>query len=104
MLAGKDRCGEVLFLLSFGEESYRWFVVLWATTLFYFIRAMFGYAPCPYYTSTWVDHQGMPAAFMVDDWLTAGSTDEQAKKNLATKTSVFVFAGFVMAVDKEEAG
>ena len=70
---------------------------------------MFGYAPCPYYTSTWgaeflrwVNYQNVPAAFMVDDWLTAGPTEEQARKNLAIITAVFVLAGFIMAVDKEE--
>jgi hypothetical protein len=41
---------------------------------------------------------------MVDDWLTAGSTEEQARNNLAIITYVFVLAGFVMAVDKEEVG
>jgi hypothetical protein len=41
---------------------------------------------------------------MVDDWLTAGSTEEEARKNLSIITAVFVLAGFVMAIDKEEVG
>jgi len=108
---GKTDVERYFFCFPLAVESYPWFVVYWASKFFYFIRAMFGYAPCPYYTSTWgaeflrwVNHKGVPAAFMVDDWLTVGSTEEQAKKNLAIITAVFVRAGFIMAVDKEEVG
>ena len=108
---GKTDVERYFFCFPLAVESYPWFVVYWESKFFYFIRAMFGYAPCPYYTSTWgaeflrwVNHKGVPAAFMVDDWLTAGSTEEQAKKNLAIITAVFVRAGFIMAVDKEEVG
>jgi hypothetical protein len=81
---------------------------IFAIKFFCSIRAMFGYAPCPYYNSTWgaeflrwVNCAGVPAAFMVDDWLKSSSTEEQAKRNWATLTSVFVLAGFVLAVNKE---
>ena len=108
---GKTDVERYFFCFPLAEESYPWFVVYLVSKFFCFIRAMFGYAPCPYYTSTWgaeflrwVNYRGVPAAFMVDDWLTAGSTEEQAKKNLAIITAVFVLAGFVMAIDKEEVG
>ena len=108
---GKTDVERYFFCFPLAMESYPWFVVYWASLFFCFIRAMFGYAPCPYYTSTWgaeflrwVNFHGVPAAFMVDDWLTRGSTEEEARKNLAVITAVFVLAGFVMAVDKEEVG
>ncbi len=108
---GKTDVERYFFCFPLAKESYPWFVVFWASMFFCFIRAMFGYAPCPYYTSTWgaeflrwVNHRGVPAAFMVDDWLTRGATEKEAKKNLAIITAVFVLAGFVMAVDKEEIG
>jgi hypothetical protein len=108
---GKTDVERYFLCFPLAEESYPWFVVFWGSVLFCFIRAMFGYAPCPYYTSTWgaeflrwVTHRGVPAAFMVDDWLTRGSNEEEAKRNLAIITAVFVAAGFVMAVDKEEVG
>jgi hypothetical protein len=41
---------------------------------------------------------------MVDDWLTKGNTAVEARRNLAVITAVFVAAGFIMAIDKEEVG
>ena len=86
---GKTDVERYFLCFPLAQESYPWFVVFWGSVLYSFIRAMFGYAPCPYYTSTWgaeflkwVTHRGVPAAFMVDDWLTRGISEEEAKKNL----------------------
>jgi hypothetical protein len=108
---GKTDVERYFLCFPLAKESYPWFVVYFAAAFYYFIRAMFGYSPCPYYTSTWgaefyrwVNYRGVPAAFMVDDWLTKGDTEVEAKSNLAIITAVFMAAGFLMAIDKEEVG
>jgi len=106
---GKTDVERYFLCFPLAQESYPWFVVYFASVLYCFVRAMFGYGPCPYYTSTWIAEfykwvrfKNVPAAFMVDDWLTRGSTESEARYNLGVITSVFVAAGFVMATDKEE--
>ena len=89
--------------------SYYLFLVRWLGALYTYVRCMFGLASCPYYCSiwsaefrAWVLSQGIPCAHMMDDWLTRGTTYEEAKKNLCAIMAIMISIGLSFGADKEE--
>jgi hypothetical protein len=92
--------------------SSRWLFWFFFGALFYRLnRAIFGAAPCPYFTSgygaevrKWVLHANIPAAHFCDDWFTVGAKRFNTKEFLRQIAAFFVACGFSMAMEKEEMG
>lgn len=108
---GKTDIERYFYCFPLAQESYKWFMVAWLGIIYYFIRATFGYATCPYYCSTWsaefsrwLNSRGIRTAHMVDDYLVSGMSKEEVKGKLALVTAMFVLVGFTLAVEKEEIG
>ena len=92
------------------KRAWPFFVVYFAA-IFYVLRCCcFGVAACPYYCSMWsaeykewlVVGCGLSVAHFVDDFLTNGSTREEAEMNLATMVKVAEDVGLKMPQPKRE--
>ena len=90
----------------------RWlFWVTFLGVIYEMGRCVFGFAPCPYYCSawsaefrSWMVAQGIPCTHYMDDWMTVGASEEQARENLRRITATLATAGLAMAKEKEECG
>ncbi len=87
------------------------FQVYYREQLWHYARCFFGYTACPYYCSTfsaeikaWLKSVGVETAHMMDDFLLAGGTLEEAHKKMEVLISVLESAGFYMSADKTEYG
>jgi len=92
------------------RESWWMFFVSYLGVLYVLIRCCFGFAPCPYYCSTWsaefrswILAQGIPSSHMMDDFATCGKTEAETTKNLDSIDDTFRSVGFSIA-DKREIG
>jgi hypothetical protein len=79
-----------------------WFVV--ALIFYRMNRAIFGAAPCPYFTSgygaevrSWVVHKKIPCTHFCDDWFTAGKRRSDTERFLKAIAAFFIACGFSMA-------
>ena len=88
-----------LFLLSLEDRTYR------------AMKCVFGFGPCPYYTSTWsaeyrrwIWRRLVPNAHMMDDWLTVAKTRLLVEGNLACMCAVLEGSGHSIQMEKNEVG
>ena len=91
----------------FSSSIYRFFAFLLFGLWYWFTKLPFGFTSCPYYTSTWGAEfyqwflaMGISSCFMVDDWLVAGSTHDEAKSKMMKISTVLEAIGLSMAVEK----
>lgn len=76
-----------------------------------YARCFFGFTACPYYCSTfsaevkrWLQALGVETAHMMDDFLLAGDTLEEAEHKMGKLIALLESVGFYMAADKLEYG
>jgi hypothetical protein len=88
-----------LFLLSLDGKTYR------------AMKCVFGFGPCPYYTSTWsaeyrrwIWRRLVPNAHMMNDWLTVARTRLMVEANLACMCAVLEGSGHSIQMEKNEVG
>ena len=87
------------------------FQVWYREQLWHYARCFFGFTACPYYCSTfsaeikaWLEFLGVETAHMMDDFLLAGDSLEEAQKKMEVLIEVLESIGFYMSVDKLEFG
>jgi hypothetical protein len=88
-----------LFLLRFEEKWWR------------SRRLLFGFGPCPYYTSIWSAEyrkwligMGIPTAHMMDDFFTVGGDEVEVLWRLGAMCAMFERVGHVIQLEKNETG
>jgi len=91
----------------FASSMYRFFSFLLFGVWYWFTKLPFGFTSCPYFTSTWGAEfyqwflaLGIASCFMVDDWLVAGATYDEAKAKMLTISTTLESIGLSMAVEK----
>ena len=85
------------------------FLVRYFGKLFHFTRCPFGLSSCPYYCSAWgaefskwVKGAKIPCSHMMDDWLTRGTSREEALGNLASIKALLEPAGLTFDPSKDD--
>ena len=73
------------------------------------MKCVFGFGPCPYYTSTWsaeykirITRRRIANAHMMDDWMTAARTRVKVESNLEGMCDTLVGAGHTIQKEKNE--
>jgi hypothetical protein len=87
------------------------FLIMFKGNIWMLTRCMFGFAPCPYYCSTWsaefrawITADGIPCSHMMDDWLTSSGSKEETERNLCRIKQKIESTGFGFGVEKEDIG
>ena len=108
---GKGDVSRYFYCFPFALVSRFFFFVIFLGRKWSFLRCMFGFGPCPYYCSTWsaeyrtwVLAAGVPCAHMVDDWLTVGDTQVEAKVRLDLISNILESVGHEMQAEKMDLG
>jgi hypothetical protein len=90
------------------SESRPFFLLRFLGACYMLLRCCFGFSPCPYYCSAWSAEfrrwalfLGIECCHMMDDWLTVGSSEEEARRNIRLISNMLETVGFAMAADKE---
>lgn len=80
------------------------FRIRYQGVLYEYARCPFGYKLCPYYCSTWsaefkcwFNAIGIRTAHMVDDWMTVGKSEKEAKDNLTRMEQLLIETGFYLS-------
>ena len=75
------------------------------------MKCVFGFGPCPYYTSTWsaeyrrwMLRRRVPNAHMMDDWFTMAKTRIMVESNLSCMCAVLEGSGHAIQKEKNEVG
>lgn len=84
----------------------------WSGQLYEFLGLCFGFAPCPYFTSTWsaefrtwaLAAFGPDVAHMVDDWFMLGDSRGKVEAKCVGLAGMLEECGFHMAVEKNDYG
>ena len=73
------------------------------------MKCVFGFGPCPYYTSTWsaeyktwIARRLITNAHMMDDWMTAARTRAKVVNNMEGMCDTLVSAGHTIQKEKNE--
>jgi hypothetical protein len=108
---GKGDVGRYFFSFPFAYSVRHLFACTFLGVVYLFCRCFFGFTACPYYTSAfsaeirrWVMHRGISCSHMVDDWLTAGDTEEEVRASMGCIAGILQACGFVMAEEKFDYG
>lgn len=91
------------------QETRKMFAIRHQGKGFHYARCPFGASLCPFYCSTWSAEfhswfkaMGIPTAFLMDDWLTVGDTQQEAEQRLRLIQDVFKELGFTIADNKSK--
>jgi hypothetical protein len=99
------------YLFPLARMAWWMFLIRYLGVLYILVRCMFGFAACPYYCSTWsaefrswVVQARIPCTHMMDDWLSVGSSAEEASANMARIKILLGGAGILFGDDKDGMG
>ena len=108
---GKSDVSRYFHSFPIAREAWWMFIVRYLSVMFVLVRCCFGFAPCPYYCSTWsaeyrswVLARGVPCSHMMDDWGTSGLSEAAVIENLDVIDETLESVGHAMARDKRDIG
>ena len=96
--------GRYFHTFPLAVESRRFFRIRHKGRDLTYARCPFGYKLCPYYCSTWSAEfklwfraLGIETAHMVDDWVTVGSSLDEARSKLKSMEDLLLQTGFTLS-------